>query len=60
MRIDDLIDELQRYKAKHGNNLVRFCAVDENGLDRDFKVDTVYPVNIHTAAVPVWCCMLSN
>jgi len=59
VRVDELIAKLEEHKANHGNTLVRFCT-EEDGLDKEWQIGTVYPVNIHTAAAPVWCCMLSD
>jgi hypothetical protein len=59
VRVDDLIGGLKRHKERYGNTIVRFY-VEKDGLGKDWRIGTVYPVNIHTSASPVWCCMLSD
>jgi len=59
MKVSELEAKLAEHKARYGDTVVRFY-LEKDGLDEDLMIDTVYPVNIHTADKPVWCCMLSD
>ena len=59
MRVDELIAKLEEHKTKHGNTLVRF-RTEIDGLDTDWRIDAVYPVNIYTSDAPVIVAMLST
>jgi len=57
MRIDDLILEMEKFKEKHGNCIVRYYDEVE---EKDFRIEALMPVNINTAEKPVWACFLSD
>ena len=59
MRVSELVEKLEQFNGKHGDCIVRY-GIELDGHEQDFRVDDMIPVNINTAAAPVWCCMLSD